>query len=85
MRCVAFSPDGKTIGSASNDKTVKLWSIVAGKCLRTMLGHTGSVCSVAFSKDNKTIASASNDKSVKLWNIGTGDCLKTLEGHAGSV
>jgi len=27
---VAFSPDGKTLGSGSSDQTVKLWDVATG-------------------------------------------------------
>ncbi|MEH1902891.1 MAG: AAA-like domain-containing protein, partial [Nostoc sp.] len=65
---VAFSPDGQTIASASDDNTVKLWNL-KGQELQTLKGHSSSVYSVAFSPDGQTIASASDDKTVKLWNL----------------
>jgi tetratricopeptide (TPR) repeat protein len=80
---VAFSPDGKTIASASDDNTVKLWNL-AGQELQTLKGHSSSVYSVAFSPDGKTIASASWDNTVKLWNL-AGQQLQTLTGHSSYV
>ncbi|MEH2435641.1 MAG: hypothetical protein V7K25_15570 [Nostoc sp.] len=35
---MVFSPDGKTIASASDDKTVILWDL-SGKQLQTFKGH----------------------------------------------
>ncbi len=36
-----FSLDGKTILSASLDKTIKLWSSESGACTKTLTGHSG--------------------------------------------
>ncbi|MBW4428047.1 MAG: hypothetical protein KME50_27300 [Nostoc desertorum CM1-VF14] len=82
---VAFSADGKTIASASDDKSVKLWNASTGKEISTLKGHSSAVISVAFSPDGKTIASASSDKSVKLWNASTGKEISTLKGHSSAV
>jgi WD40 repeat protein len=33
---VAFSPDGHSIASASQDETIKLWDAKTGDCLKTL-------------------------------------------------
>jgi len=82
---VAFSPDGKTLASASGDNTIKLWNLQTQTALKTLTGHSRLVRSVAWSPDGKTLASASNDKTIKLWNLQTGKLIATLTRHSNEV
>jgi WD40 repeat protein len=78
---VAYSPDGKTCISGSGDRTLKLWDVSTGACIRTFIGHDHFVRSVAYSPDGKTCLSASWDSTLKLWDINSGDCILTFTGH----
>jgi WD domain, G-beta repeat len=87
VNTVAFSPNGRTLASASIDETVRLWNPATGKPIGGPLtGHTDLVRSVAFSPDGRTLASASNDKTVRLWNPTTRKPIGgPLTGHTGAV
>ncbi len=79
VTAISFSRNGELIATASNDKTVKLWSR-GGKEIKSLGGHSDGVTSVAFSPDGKIIASGSKDKSIILWNL-DGTQIRTLSGH----
>ena len=81
----AFAPDGRSVLTASEDKTLKLWDAATGRLLRTFRGHGGWVACVAFSPDGKHALSGSWDHSLKLWDVATGTVLRTLEGHGDGV
>jgi WD40 repeat protein/tRNA A-37 threonylcarbamoyl transferase component Bud32 len=82
---VALSGDGKTLVSASSDKTIKVWDVGSGQERATLKGHTDTVWSVALSDDGKTLVSASWDDMVKVWDMGKGRESATLKGHMGAV
>ncbi|MTJ50686.1 hypothetical protein FJR05_23640 [Dolichospermum sp. UHCC 0259] len=65
---MSFSPDGKTIATASSDKTARLWNL-QGQLIQEFKGHQGTVWGVSFSPDGKTIATASDDYTARLWPV----------------
>jgi WD40 repeat protein/serine/threonine protein kinase len=83
---VAFSPDGKHLASASQDKTVKVWDVASGKELLTLTGHTSAVSCVAYSPDGKRLATGSRGpQHVRIWDAASGQELLTLNGPSGPV
>ena len=83
VRCVAAMSEGRVI-SGSYDKTIKLWDVDEGTCLKTFKGHKGVVtCLVSISENS--FASSSGDGTIKVWDVSTGKCTKTIEGEGGDV
>jgi WD40 repeat protein/serine/threonine protein kinase len=82
---VAFSPDSKTVASASSDHTAKLWDVVRGQEQVTLRGHTGRLYAVAFSPDGKLLASGGDDGTVRIWDLATRQHQTTLTGQTGRL
>ena len=82
---IAWSPDGRMMGSPSADTTIRLWYTATGECLDTLKGHAKGVSSVAFDAKGLKLISGGDDRRVKVWDISKLKELRTLEGHLGNV
>ncbi len=60
ITAIAFSSNDKTLASASEDKSIKLWGPEKGELLRTLLDLVQGVTSVSLSPQAQTFASGSN-------------------------
>jgi WD40 repeat protein len=80
-----FSPNGKSIVTASDDNTAKIWDAQSGKLLHTLEGHIDEVNIAAFSSDSKSIVTGSDDNTAKIWSAQSGKLQYTLEGHTDKV
>ncbi|GCE28290.1 hypothetical protein KDA_37740 [Dictyobacter alpinus] len=85
VNALSWSPDGKLIASASDDKFVQVWDAKSGKRKLIYSGHTEEVASVAWSPDGKHIVSGSQDGSAQVWDATTGKKLFTYKGHKDRV
>ncbi|HWB10984.1 MAG TPA: serine/threonine-protein kinase [Pirellulales bacterium] len=80
--CVAYSPTGELLASASMDGTVATWDAATGRMLGNVQAHANMVRGVSFSPDGERLATASADGTVKVWNAASLENLATLSGHA---
>nr|XP_044634728.1 WD repeat-containing protein 38 isoform X2 [Equus asinus] len=81
----AFSPDGQTLLTASEDGCVYGWETQSGRLLWRLGGHTGPVKFCRFSPDGRLFASTSCDCTIRLWDVAEAKCLQVLKGHQRSV
>ena len=79
VTCVAFSPDGSTLASSSNDRTVQLWDTQTGEHKSTLKENWGKVSSVTYSPDGNILAIAYRD-TVRLVDKRTGTREITVTG-----
>lgn len=95
VRDLAVTPDGETLVSASEDKTIRVWDWRAGVTVRTIRsqigdGNEGKVYAVAVAPDGQTVAAGGyfgpglGDKppygDVRLFDIGSGRMTGVLKG-----
>lgn len=100
INAIALNHNSTLFASASQDRTVKIWSAEEGEVQGVLRGHRRGVWSVKFapkeappitgdsgpaSSSRGLILTGSGDKTVKIWSLVDYSCLRTMEGHTNSV
>jgi WD40 repeat protein len=84
VRQVAVSPEGTTIASVSDDRTVRLWSREPAPEADVLI-HPRWVHSADFSPDGKWLVTGCGDGNIRLWDIASSQCIRTFRGHTNGV
>ena len=82
---IDFNPKKAIIGTASDDKTWKLWKFPTGELLMHGEGHKDWISCISFHPNGILLATCGGDASIKLWNILEEKCVYTIIDHAEPV
>jgi len=72
---------GRYLASGSRDKTLKLWDLSTGQCLKSFAYHDNWVRGVIFHPTGKYIISCSDDKTIRVFDIKESRNIKTIDAH----
>ncbi len=97
IRAVVFTPDGKQLISAGDDKTIRVWDVASGQTVRILRGEigeggAGKIAALAISPDGKWLAAGGQMRDsidgghpIRLYDFATGEIVALLRGHNGMV
>jgi WD40 repeat protein len=83
--CLAWTADGKTLISGSEDFSIRTWNTTAWQQIAVLTGHTKAVRGIAISPNGRILVSASGDRTARLWNLGNGQLIGSPLQHESSV
>jgi WD40 repeat protein len=80
VHCVKFVPSENLLLSGGADKSVRLWNLIDGMCLRILTGHEGDVWSVDL--DRFRIVSGGRYGEIRIWGRGANNIERSLWLHS---
>ncbi|KAL6931488.1 uncharacterized protein HGUI_02233 [Hanseniaspora guilliermondii] len=88
VSCIEWhTKNSKYLFSGSLDKTVRMWDISDGSCVRIFVNAsviTSGVTAIKCSNDGKILILGCEDGSLSVWDIRSSKLLKVMKGHGRS-
>ncbi|KAI9652720.1 MAG: protein with putative role during mitosis [Alyxoria varia] len=72
---------GNLLASASRDRTLRIWDVTTGYCVKTLRGHLDWVRDVAPTIDGRWLLSVGNDQTARLWDASSGEVRNAIQAH----
>src|SRR6185369_7280875 len=88
VTALAFSPDGQTLASGSQDRTARLWHLASRQEGFTLTNHSGGFTALAFSPDGRTLAlggAGGAGRIIRLVEVATETQKAELRGHLKNI
>lgn len=85
INMVKYSPTGKHIYSAGDDKAIKMWDVASGIDVNTFNAHKAPVLTIELNEDGSRLVSGDSDGTIIVWNALTGDVIDQFKAHEGAV
>ncbi len=85
ISAVAFTPDGRTLVTASKDKTARFWDAATGSAIGKVIRHDGWVNALALTADGRAVLTGSDDRTGRLWSVPDGSPLTPPLRHSRPV
>jgi len=92
---ITFTPDGRYLVSAANDKLIRVWDLKTGKTVRTLRGQIGAgpegkIYAMALSPNGQWLAVGGKTgiigaRDIRLYDFTNGKLVMLLKGHTNVV
>ena len=81
---LVFSSDDRTLASADEGGTIKLWDLTTGQA-KDSFSTGGKVTALRFAPNGQMLASAGEDKTISLWDLRSDGLRVKLKKHDATV
>ena len=81
----SFAPDGRSIVTASSDRTARLWDAESGELRAELQGHLNNLVQASFSPNGSLAVTVAHDNTARVWDATTGKPVSTFHGHRSQV
>ncbi|KAH6918770.1 striatin-3 [Coprinopsis sp. MPI-PUGE-AT-0042] len=82
INCLTSHPTMPLLVTGHEDKYIRIFDIVTGECIHSMLAHLDGVTSLSIDAAGFSLVSGSHDCSVRFWDLlGSRQCIQEISGH----